>query len=207
MGQQFPQKMSDDNQIIEHNGYVLSYNETCEQPNWVRYVLKPSDVDSNTATRKNYFKKDKLIPTGSASSSDYTKTGYDRGHLKPAADESSDQVQMDETFYMSNISPQVGGFNRGIWKSLESYTRKKVLSCDSIVVITGGILSDTLKRIGTNEVCVPKVFYKVLYIYKGGALIEIEPYLLANVKSDKELNDFLVPLGWVEKASNLKFFK
>jgi endonuclease G len=205
MAQGLPQKIDKDNQIIEHDGFILSYNETCEQANWVRYVLKPSDVAKNTAKRKNYFKKDKLVETESATSSDYTKTGYDRGHLKPAADESGDQTQMNETFYMSNISPQAGGFNRGIWKTLESYARTKVVSYDSIVIITGGALSDTLKRIGPNKVCVPIAFYKVLYMYRDGALIEIEPYLMANTKLEGKIEEYLVPLRWIEKTTNLKF--
>ena len=113
-----------DNQKQFRDGYVLSYNETHEQPNWVFYTLKSSDLVCNDkAKRKNNFKEDRDIATGSAQLSDYAKSGYDRGHLKASADESCDQYQMDETFLMSNMSPQVPGFNRGIWKRLEAHVR------------------------------------------------------------------------------------
>ena len=204
MGQNFPQKISDDNQIIEHNGYTLSYNETCEQANWVRYVLKSSDVVEKTAKRKNYFKKDKLVGTGSASTSDYSNSGYDRGHLKPAADESADQEQMDETFIMSNVSPQDPSFNRGVWKRLENHTRKLVVSYDSIIVITGGILDDSLNRISGN-ICIPTNYFKILYLYKSGRLIKVESYLIPNSKSDRDITTFITTLSYIENKSKLKF--
>ena len=132
-GQDYPTKPNKDDQLVERNGYVLSYNETCEQPNWVMYTLTSEDLIKGDATRKNYFKSDRSFETLSASSSDYTRSGYDRGHLKPAADESNNQAQMDETFYMSNISPQLPGFNRGIWKKLENYVRVELIGNDSIM--------------------------------------------------------------------------
>ena len=110
IAQGLPQKIYEDNQIIEHDGYILSYNETCEQANWVRYVLKPSDIAGDSAERKNYFKNDKLIETGSAKSSDYSRTGYDRGHLKPAADESNNP--MFGRFYIICIITNLIQFNK-----------------------------------------------------------------------------------------------
>jgi len=207
LGQDLPQKVDEDNQIIQHDGYILSYNETCEQPNWVLYTLKPSDISCVVSVdRKSYFKSDDLVGTGSASHSDYTNSGYDRGHLKPAADESCDQEEMDETFYMSNVSPQNPSFNRGIWKQLEEYTREKLTNWDSIVVITGGVLVGDMETIGKNEVCVPKSFFKVLYLFKDGSMI-MESYLIPNTKCVKPLNYYITPISDITEKTKLKFYE
>jgi endonuclease G len=205
IGQNLPQKITNDNQIIEHEGYTLSYNETCEQANWVRYVIKQSDISCDTAERKTYFKKDPLVKTGSASHSDYSKSGYDRGHLKAAADESCDQDGMDETFYTSNISPQYPSMNRGIWKTLEMYTREQAYLNDSVIVITGGILDDSLNRIGKSDVCVPTNFFKVLYIFREGKK-RTESYLIPNTSTKIPLENYKVRLEFIEEKSNLKFY-
>jgi endonuclease G len=206
MAQGLPQKVDIDNQIIEHETYTLSYNETCEQPNWVTYTLKPSDISCNEANRKSYFKTDKLVETGSASHSDYSNSGYDRGHLKPAADESCDQDDMNETFYITNVSPQEPSFNRGIWKKLEENTRNRLSSWDSIVVVTGGILVGDMEVIGKNEVCVPKSFFKVLYLFNDG-VVAVEAYLIPNRKCDEPLSSFITPLSELSEKSKLKFYE
>ena len=202
--QSLPRKITDDNQIIKHNGYILSYNETCEQANWVYYTITPFDLNGEKVKRKNVFKRDDKVKTGSASLSDYKGSGYDRGHLKAASDEACDRAQMDETFLMSNMSPQTPSFNRGIWKKLENYVRRIVLTSDSVIVITGGVLTDDLKTIGTNKVCVPKFYYKVMYIYKDNQFM-ILCFLLPNKKSNESLRDYLIELDKLETFVQLKF--
>ena len=104
-------------QIVNHLGYSLSYNEKNEQASWVAYELTADQV-RGTVKRKDSFRSDPLIKTGSASLSDYKGSGYDRGHLAPAADMKWSTTAMSESFFMSNMSPQLPGFNRGIWKKL-----------------------------------------------------------------------------------------
>jgi len=202
--QQLPQKITDDNQIIKHDGYILSYNETHEQPNWVYYVLKPSDLTGDKVKRKNNFKVDTSIKTGSATLDDYKGSGYDRGHLKPAGDEPTDRIQMDETFYMSNMSPQEASFNRGIWKTLENYVRKEALESDSVIVITGGVLVDGLKTIGESKVSVPKHFYKFITIFKGNRIEKIV-FIIPNKKSDSPLYTYKMNLKVLEQFAKLYF--
>jgi len=204
--QSFPQKITKNNQIIHHQGFTLSYNEDYEQPNWVRYVLKASSISNcqTKAKRKNSFVPDTKIETGSATSKDYEKSGYDRGHLKPAADEPCNQERMNETFLFSNVSPQVPSFNRGIWKKLENYERKVALTADSVVVITGGILTSFLTTIGPDHVAVPKWFFKILYIHKADSLI-ILAFVIPNKKSNEPLFRFKVQLDDLERLARLKF--
>jgi len=197
---QYPQKIDSNNQIIKHAAYVLSYNETCEQANWVKYMVTKTELDSSIAKRKNNFKEDDAIPTGSAELSDYKGSGYDRGHLAPAATFVNDQDEMDESFYMSNISPQDPSFNRGIWKRLESYERILAMEKDTVYVITGGILDDGLKTIGDNEVCVPKLFFKIIYNKDF-----VYCFIIKNEKSSEPLNMYKHPIAVVEKLTKMKF--
>ena len=101
--------------LISHAGYTLSYNEKYEQANWVAYELTSAETNS-LYNRTNQFLVDPKISTGSANNSDYAGSGYDRGHLAPAGDMGWSAQSMIESFYYSNMSPQVPSFNRGIWK-------------------------------------------------------------------------------------------
>ena len=202
--QSLPQLINPNNQIIQYNGYTISYNETYEQANWVYYVLKPTDLVGDKVKRRNNFRVDKGIESGTATLKDYKGSGYDRGHLKPSGDEPCDSTQMSETFYMSNISPQHPSFNRGIWRKLENYARTTTAKSDSVVVITGGVLTEGLKTIGENKVAVPEYFFKVLYIYNNDG-VTIRPFLLKNEKSNKSLSSFLVELSVLSNFIGLYF--
>lgn len=112
--------------VVKHTYYSLEYSETHEQALWVYYTLTPNYING-TAKRKDNFKSDPRIATGSAALSDYKGSGYDRGHLCPAAAMKINQSAMDDSFYMSNMSPQEPSFNRGRWKQLEEQVRNWVL--------------------------------------------------------------------------------
>jgi endonuclease G len=201
--QTIPQKISKDNQIVEHLGFTLSYNETCEQANWVRYVLTPANLEDKDLERKSYFKQDIMIEDYSAKHEDYTRTGYDRGHLKPAGDELYSQRRKDATFIMSNVAPQYPGFNRGIWKRLEEYVRETAIESDSIIVVTGGILDDSLNTIDSN-ICIPTNFYKVLFIYNDGKCKK-EAYIMPNTSSKHPISTYKVDMRVLEIKAGLKF--
>lgn len=195
---------ADGDTIYYRDGYTFSYSEKWEQPKWVFYTLKVSDIEcSNGATRKNNFKVDAGVTTGSASLDDYIGSGYDRGHLKASADESCDQRQMDETFLMSNMSPQDPSFNRGIWKNLESHVRDLVYNYDSLQVVTGGNLVGNLNTIGVNKVGIPNYYYKVIYKYKNGVR-EVECYYLPNQKNN-DYTDFITGIIELEDVVNIDF--
>ncbi len=189
-----------DNQIVEHTSYTISYNETCEQPNWVKYQVTKTDLENKVAKRKNNFKEDKSIITGSAQLVDYKGSGYDRGHLAPAATFVDNQKEMDESFYMSNMSPQEPSFNRGVWKKIENYERKMAMEKDTVYVICGGVLTDDLPTIGPNKVSVPRFFYKVIYTEDW-----IICFLLKNEKSNEPLYTFTQELTVIEKHIKIDF--
>ena len=110
-------------QIVGHRYYTLSYSEEHEQAEWVAYILYKNRLDKEWVERSELFVPDPMVDTKSATSADYRGSGYHRGHLVPAADMAFNEKAMEETFYMSNISPQAANFNKGIWRELEELTR------------------------------------------------------------------------------------
>ena len=141
--------------IVKHYAYTLNYNEEHEQAEWVAYILTKDRV-YGTVKRTNNFRPDPKVKTGSATLADYKGSGYDRGHLAPAADMKWSATAMSESFYMSNMSPQRPGFNRGIWKRLEQLVRTWAVEYEEIHVVTGPVLKGSFKSIGPNQVSVPE---------------------------------------------------
>lgn len=134
---------SPSDEIVKHPNYTLKYNEKYEEADWVAYKLTKDMLTINTpAKRKNIFKNDPLVPTGSADPQDYVKSGFDRGHLCPSADFKGNQAYMDETFYMSNMTPMKHPFNAGVWENLENHERLWAVENDEIYVVAGPILKD-----------------------------------------------------------------
>jgi len=192
--------------IVDREGYSLGYSEYHEQPAWVIYHMTKAEATTKAASREDNFRPDPEIPTGSATLADYRGSGYDRGHLAPAADMSFSIKTMDESFYLSNMSPQLGEFNRGIWKDLEAQVRSFAISEGDIYVATGPIFpSETEpKAIGPNKVTVPKAFYKV--IWDRTAPEKMIGFILPHEGSSKSLKSFAVTVDKVEAETGLDFF-
>ena len=191
--------------IVEREGYALGYIEKHEQPAWVQYIMTSEEVSSRAAKRGEDFRPDPEIPTGSATPQDYTRSGYDRGHLAPAADMSFSVKAMSESFYMSNMSPQAPQFNRGIWSKLEKQVRHFATKEKRIVVVTGPILpAEKTITIGANRVTVPQYYYKV--IYDTTPPEKMIAFVLPNKGSSADLRTFVVTVDRVEELTGLDFF-
>lgn len=150
--------------IMQKRGYTIGFSKKHKHAYWVAYQLKCSETNGNVA-RGNYFREDQILGKYSPSSNDYYASGYDKGHLLPAGDNKSDSVAMYDSFLMSNVSPQIPAFNRGIWKRLEEQVRKWACQYDSIYVVTGAFLNDSLTSIGKGKVSVPDFYYKSILAY------------------------------------------
>jgi endonuclease G, mitochondrial len=192
------------NDIIHHEFYTLSYSEKYEQSEWVAYELKKDQL-SHSNFKRPYFIDDPEVATGSASYRNYKKSGYDKGHLCPAGDRKFSKKAFEETFYTSNISPQLNEFNAGIWNTLEGKTRYWATKYDGIYVITGGVLCDNLESIGDEGVAVPKYFYKIL-LDKSRNDYKVIAFLLPHEASKKPLYDFVVSVDEIEKITGIDFF-
>jgi endonuclease G len=190
--------------LVRHTYYMLSYNEKYEQANWVYYNLTDSMVINSEVERNNTFRIDNMIANGSAKPTDYTKSGYDRGHLCPAGDMGFSPVAMSESFLMSNISPQIPDFNRGIWKELEGTVRQWAKTEKSIAIVTGPVFNDNKGQIGQDNVLVPGYFFKIIYDKTGDP--KMIAFLLPNAKSDRPLTDFAVTTDEIERLTGFDFF-
>ena len=186
-------------ELIKHKHYTLSYIEEHEQAEWVHYFLTKEMIEG-PAKRKDNFKADPLVSTRSASPKDYVKSGYDRGHLAPAADMKIDDVSMSESFYMTNMSPQAPSFNRGGWKKIEALVRAWATKTD-IYVTVGGILTKDLKKIGQG-VSVPEYFYKIIFNPKNNTVIA---FYTPNSKLVNPIETYVVTVDEIEKITNIDF--
>ena len=195
----------DGEQIISHTGYTLSYNEEYELPSWVAYTLTRDEV-LGTGSREDDFREDPLVRTGSASLSDYRGSGYDRGHMAPAADFKWSAEAMSDTFYLSNMCPQEPSFNRGIWADLEAVVRTMAYDNGEVHVVTGPVLTDgPYETIGKNEVAIPKQFYKVVLDYTDPDIKAIG-FVLPNEGSDKALQSYAMSVDEVEEITGIDFY-
>ena len=188
---------------VEHNYYKLAYSEENEQAIWVFYRLT-HDLVSGQVERTDDFREDPLVSTTSATLNDYKGSGYDRGHLCPAASMSYNETSMSESFFMSNMSPQVPSCNRGKWKSLETAVRNWVLTEDTLWVVSGPIFKDDLGKIGENEVTVPGYYYKVIFDPTGTQ--KMIGFIMPNAKMSNEIDFYAVSVDKVEQETGIDFF-
>lgn len=191
--------------ITKHSAYSVSYNHKHMQANWVAYELLHAHT-MGLAERESRFIVDPIILPHTARSEDYTKSGFDRGHLAPAADMKYSSQAMAESFYTSNISPQRPGLNRGIWKLLEEKIREWAPANHPLFIVTGPVLTDTLTQfIGHyNRISVPKRFYKVVLDTAQPA--RAIGFVFGNVGSSLPLNHFALSIDAVEKITGRNFF-
>ena len=137
---------------------------------------------------------------------DYKGSGYDRGHLAPAASMAWSKEAMSESFFLSNMSPQKPGFNRGIWKKLEAKVRDFARQHETVVVITGPVLEGGLLEIGPSGLDIPRAYYKVV-LDINEPTIEGIAFVLPNESSKKPLGRFAVTIDYVEEITGIDFFE
>lgn len=195
-------------QIVEHKYFTLSYDEEHEQAEWVAYVLKGEEVSMPWVDRPDYFNADPKVKSGSAEWEDYKNSGYDRGHLIPAADRAFSEEAINETFFMSNISPQSRNFNKGIWRELEETTRAWAKKYQKLYVVTGPILTDGGKgSIGKNNtITIPSAFYKVLLDLSEPGMKGIG-FIIPNEISYEPLYKYAVSIDEVEEQTGINFYE
>ncbi|KAJ2629310.1 nuclease [Coemansia sp. RSA 1290] len=203
------------------NYTVTSYNRALRNPNWVAEHLTRENLQGTADRADSEFHEDPDIPSSfRALLKDYYRSGYDRGHMCPAADAKKDTQAMNETFFLTNIAPQVGkGFNRNYWASLETFVRDLTKSFDDVYCISGPLYLPQKEGdkwmvryevIGNPpNVAVPTHFFKVILAKrKNESGFAIGAFALPNKEIDNSvpLTNFSFPLEYVEKAAGLKFF-
>lgn len=192
-------------EIVDHKYYSLGYAEKYEQAKWVCYVLNRDELKVPNVERHDRFETDNAVSSGSATYYDYRGSGYSRGHLAPAGDMAFSEEAMRESFYMSNMSPQVIPFNGGIWRELEESVRDWAYKDERLYIVTGPVLTDTKERIGKSGVVVPSLFYKAILDIEGSKRKGIA-FIMPNEKSEKPIMDFAVTIDELEQVLGFDIF-
>ena len=210
-------KMTNEEELIEHQALMLVYSEQHEQAKWVAHIIS-TEIANGGVSRTNDFRIDPKIKTGSAVQEDYfykyeqggevayNGLGYDRGHLAPSADFRWSKEALSESYFYSNMSPQLGDFNREGWAKLEGMLRAYVYTSEvDLYVITAPILNDDLKVIneGVNKVSIPEYFYKIAYDIENQKAIA---FLAPNKKLEHTLSHYVVSIDSIENITGIDFF-
>lgn len=191
-------------QIIKHIGYTTNYNVSWLIPNWVAYDLTKKEVHGTFPRPKKPFEPDPLVNGKSAEHEDYTNSGYSRGHMAPAADMKWSEQAMSESFYLSNICPQLAELDGGVWERLENRCRA-LADEGSVYICCGPIMPSTPKRIGANGVSVPSKFFKVLCMQRKGKWQAVG-FIMPNSAIKGSIFDYAMSVDEVEKATGHNFF-
>ncbi|XP_053966663.1 endonuclease G, mitochondrial [Anastrepha ludens] len=208
--------------VRSYSDFVLSYDRRNRVPHWVFEHLTPESVARNDAVDRSKcdFRADESIhPYFRAQNTDYRRSGYDRGHMAAAGNHRRHQKHCEDTFFLTNMAPQVGqGFNRDSWNRLEMYVRKLTQTYPNVYVCTGplylpqkeanGKMYVRYEVIGANTVAVPTHFYKVIVGETADQQFDMEAYVMPNqvISDDTPLQVFQVPPETVERAAGLLFF-
>lgn len=205
---EIPAKLTDrPEQIIKHCGFTISYNKERGTPNWSAWMLTSVMVKNDTLARADVFLPDPCVPYSyRVTPSDYTGSGYDRGHMCPAADMAWSQESMHDCFYMSNMCPQVQALNRICWKALESACRKWVMNEDTLYIVAGPIYRSVPMEIGrSHKVDIPTGFFKVILSLRKGNAKAIGFYY-QNTTQKQSISTTASTVDYIEHLTGIDFF-
>lgn len=206
-------------EVIHHSAMSLVYDEQHEQAKWVAHIILPDIIKGNVG-RTNDFRVDPLVKTGSATEVDYFLKylkedstfeydgyGYDRGHLAPSADFRWSEKALSESYFYSNMSPQLPELNRRIWAELEGVIRGYIIARPKteLYIVTGPVLHDSLPPIqrSLNKVSIPEKYFKVIVDLHNQRGIG---FILPNKTSFYPLVSYSVSIDEVEKLTGINFF-
>lgn len=189
---------------IKYKGMDVSFNPEHHIPNWVSWELAENETTGDVS-RTNKFSSDPDVE-GCAESWDYNYSGYDRGHMAPAGDMKWDNESMDETFYMTNICPQVKSLNTGSWKRLEEKCRYWAQIDGQLFIVCGPVIDDDpIEYIGDSRVYVPRNFFKVILSPYSNPARGIG-FIMPNGKVKGGMQKCAVPIDSVEALTGHDFF-
>lgn len=191
-------------QVKDYTGFRLSFNKDNRTPNWVAWELLASETDGATSRSNNFWLDEDL--DGCPGTWDYKKSGYDRGHLCPAADMKWSPDAMQDCFVMANICPQDHALNSGAWSTLEKKERQWAQLDSALLIVAGPIYADSdTKRIGEAGVRVPGAFFKVIAA-PGLAEPRGIAFVYPNMTSPGNMENYVMTIDEVEKLTGYDFF-
>ena len=202
-----PQGVSE--RILKKTNYTVSFNKKHNIPNWVAWHIT-SDELVERESRTNDFQPDPELSTRDAvTTQDYVGSGYDRGHMCPAADNRYHWKTMNECFYMTNMCPQHHHLNTGLWNDLEQQCRRMVNSRNGVYVVCGPIVSSDAspRYIGrAHKVRVPDAFFKVILSGVEQGRPKGLAYIFDNEVTTGSLENYACTIDEVEEITGIDFF-
>lgn len=192
-------------QILERTGYVASYNKVTLLPNWVAWHLTAERTEGSAKRSGVDFAEDTEVPEPRATDWDYYNSGYDRGHMCPAADNKWSKKAMEESFLFTNMCPQNGNLNRGDWNEMEMACRKWAKKYGDLYIVCGPILyKGKHKTIGKNKVVVPEAFFKV--VLRTGDNPQAIGFIYKNTSGNRPKDSYVNTVDEVERITGIDFF-
>ena len=192
-------------QILKRTGYVASYNKTTLLPNWVAWHLTAERTEGSAKRSGVDFAEDTEVPEPRATDWDYYNSGYDRGHMCPAADNKWSKKAMEESFLFTNMCPQNGNLNRGDWNEMEMACRKWAKKYGDLYIVCGPILyKGKHKTIGKNKVVVPEAFFKV--VLRTGDNPQAIGFIYKNTSGNRPKDSYVNTVDEVERITGIDFF-
>ena len=190
--------------MVDYTGFTVSFNPAHHLPNYVVWELTGKEANGEVP-RNSKFRTDSDI-LGCATTEDYRNSGFDRGHMAPAADMKWSEEAMSDCHYLTNICPQDHNINGGRWSSLEKLSRKWAERDSAVIIICGPVLSDELvMTIGDSQVSVPERFFKVImapYVDPPQAI----GFIIPNHRTDDGLEAMAMSVDRVEEITGFDFF-
>lgn len=191
--------------ILVYSGFVVNYNTQKLIPNWVAYEITAEEV-AGEVPRARGFSMDLDYKGRQAMREDYSNTGWDKGHMAPAADMKWSQSAMNESFYLTNICPQNHDLNGKDWHTLEKYVWDWALKYGSVWVVCGPYFyANNYGTIGNQNVAVPDVFFKAVLRYDGKEYHSIA-FVFENNERKQSVWDAVVSVNDVEALTGYDFF-
>lgn len=160
--------------MLNNGGYSVYYDTLLNCPRQVRWVIRKADLAPRATRQAMAFRSDPRCPRPRVSSSDYIRSGYQRGHMCPAGDRTYSQKAIKETFLLSNIAPQVPHLNMGAWKNAEETARTWARKFGRVAVGAAAIfLPEDTMFIGKHRAAVPHLFLKIIWVPDGSGIYKI----------------------------------
>ena len=207
-------------QLIQRKAYTIAYEGRTRNPLWMYQQLTLKNYEGNVDRSDYEFREDPLIPKSIRSTnSDFRSSGFDRGHLCSAASSHFSKEAMEESFYLSNISPQVPQFNRGYWKRVENQVHELLKKYSPLHVFVGPLYLPQKPHkgknyvkyevIGENQVAVPTHFFLIIFHRENNELWGERSYLLPNayIPPETPLSNFQTTVDKIERVSGIIFTK
>ena len=199
---------SPDNYLMTGEYFSLSYNRSKGIPNWVAWRLNKSSFGESQ--RQNDFRPDNRLPDGwtQIMPSDYSGSGYDRGHLCPSADRSSSEGANSSTFLMTNMAPQKHDMNAGPWEKLESYSRSMARRNMTLYIVAGQYGEKGKLK---NKITIPTNFWKIIVAVPSGQNISNDTRIIAvdmpNIDGidKKNWRDYKTTVRQIEQKTGYNF--